>query len=159
MNTKVMLSQVLAMIKVSFDTKAIMAQNGDLWFMKPENILLTSSHSFSIKWKRGRVCGSETMSLHFSLEDIRPKYHHAKLPLEESKKEYVFRIYNFNGDNCNDRTQFIYWLMGNQIDIIDDLGICSLYDPKFSKKHLDKINPFDVSKELFNLEYPEQKGE
>lgn len=25
------------------------------------------------------------------------------------------------------------WLMGNQIDIIDDLGICSLYDPKFSK--------------------------
>lgn len=158
MNQAFMLSQVIAMIKASFDTKAVLSSGGDIWWREPENIDTESSHSFSIKWKRGRCCGSEEMSLYFSLEDIRAKYNR-KQALLEMDKEYVFHIYLFRGDNCNDRTQFLYWLMGNQIDIIDDLGLCSLVYKNPSRKRLDKINPFDVSAVLSYQAYPNNKAD
>lgn len=142
---QILFSQLVAMIKVSFNTKKITACDGTLTFMA-ENRLKNgmSGQMLRIKWKRGQRCsGRETMYLCMSLQ-------------EKSKQGYILHAYYFDGDNCNMQTRFLYEVMANEIDIVDDLGIVG-YGIDY-RKNLININPFDVRLERLKAENPELFG-
>lgn len=129
MNIRVMLSQVFALIKVSFNTSRITISDCGLVYDSEKGGF------FSVKWKRGKgIFGHEMMYLYFS-------YHHTE---EDYRgKRAVLRIYLFDGDSYNDRTQWIYFLLGNQIEIVDDIGLCGSGD-KYFNTWLEKINPYNL---------------
>jgi hypothetical protein len=57
--------------------------------------------------------------------------------------EYVYHAYYFNGDNCNDYTRFLYKIMADNVDIVDDLGITG-HGAEIGRKSISKINPREV---------------
>ena len=129
MRNKMLLSQVIALIRVSFNTKGIKISNCGLIYSADKY-----DGSFSIKWKRGNgICGHEMMYLYFSYDHTEENYR---------GKRVVLKIYLFDGDSCNERTQWIYFLIGNQIEIVDDIGLCGSCD-KYHNKRLEKIKPYE----------------
>ena len=115
----ILFSQLLALIKCSFKTKYVATSGGDLYYLSIEDIDTTKEcHSLTIKWKRGEgICGHPWMHLCMTLEDIRPKYRYS------GEKRGILQAYYFEGDNCNERTRFLYKIMADGVDIIDDIGL------------------------------------
>ena len=123
-----MLSQLLALIAVSFDTKKVTASYGILNWAKTKSEAL--HHQLTLNWKRGRCCGIESMCISMILDRF-------------DSAEPIFRAFYFNGDNCNDRTRFIYDCMANETDIVDDIGIVGVGERITKRTNLLKINPHD----------------
>ena len=137
------LSQLLALIAVSGSVKQIKLCDGDLVWRKMETVDVTkNSHSVGIRWKRGEFFGSEVQSLHMTLRDLRKPY-----AWENHKDnrfyEPILRAYYYCGDNCNRRTKFIYEIIGNEIDIIDDIGVVG-NGGEYERKNLLKIDPNEI---------------
>lgn len=130
---RIMLSQLLALIAVSFDTKKVRGSYGILNWVKTKSEAL--HHCLTLIWKRGRCCGIENMQICMILDRF------------DSAKP-IFRAYYFDGDNCNDRTRFIYECMANETDIVDDIGIVGAGEKITRRTNLLKINPHDS--ETFN---------
>ena len=116
---EILLSQLIALIKCSFKTNYVATENGDLTWRTFESIDPSKySHTLSIWWKRGEgICGHPRMNLCMVLKDIRPRAPWL------NEKRYVLNAYNFDGDNCNERTRFLYKIMADQVDIIDDINL------------------------------------
>ena len=82
MRNKMLLSQVIALIRVSFNTKGIKISNCGLIYSADKY-----GGSFSIKWKRGNgICGHEMMYLYFSYDHTEENYR---------GKRVVLKIYLF----------------------------------------------------------------
>ena len=119
MKNEILFSQLIALIKCSFKTTYVATCGGDLDFLQIENIdPLKECHSLMIKWKRGEgICGHPWMHLCMTLENIRPKYRYS------GEKRGILQAYYFEGDNCNERTRFLYKIIADGIEIIDDIGV------------------------------------
>ena len=145
------LSQLLALIAVSGSVKQIKMSGGDLAWRADDNIDVTkNSHSIILRWKRSEFCGSEQQELCMQLRDMRKPY-----PWEKHKDnrfyEPVFHAYYYRGDNCNRRTKFLYEIMGNEIDIIDDIGLVG-NGGEYARKNLLKIDPNEIYKQKVRSE-------
>lgn len=130
---RIMLSQLLALIAVSFDTKKVTVSYGILNWAKTKREAL--NHGLTLLWKRGRCCGRESMRICMILDRF-------------DSSEPIFRAYYFEGDNCNDRTRFIYKCLANETAIVDDIGIVGADERITRRTNLLKINPHDS--ETFN---------
>ena len=134
------LSQLLAMIAVSGSVKQIKMRDGDLFYRDWKNIDVTdNSHSISIGWKRSEFFGSENQYLCMQLQEIRKPYAWEK-HTDNRFYEPILHAYYYFGDNCNRRTKFLYEIMGNEIDIIDDIGLIG-NGGEYNRKNLLKIDP------------------
>lgn len=116
---EILLSQLIALIKCSFRTKYVATQDGDLCWRKFEDLDPSKGcHSLSIWWKRGEgICGHPRMHLCMTLEDIRPKHR------TFGERRGILKAYYFEGDNCNERTRFLYKIMADEVEIIDDIDL------------------------------------
>lgn len=125
---RILLSQLLALIKVSFDTKSVTVYpNSVIWAKKPDDAI---GNQIELRWKRGQTCGSPEMWLCLQCERF-------------EKGKPIFNAYYFNGDNCNDRSRFLYFLMAEDTDIIDDIALTGANEDVKRRTNLLKINPFD----------------
>lgn len=137
------LSQMLAMIAVSGSVKQIKMRDGDLVWRDWKDVDVTeNSHTISIQWDRSDFFGSEKQYIYMQLQELRKPY------AWESHKDNRFykpilHAYYYQGDNCNSRTKFIYEIIGNEIDIIDDIGIVG-NGGEYERKNLLKINPNEI---------------
>lgn len=139
------LSQLLALIAVSGSVKQIKANDGDLIWKDWKSIDVTdNSHTVSIKWKRCEYFGSENQYLCMTLRDLRKPYPW-ECHSDNRFYEPILHAYYYQGDNCNKRTKFIYEIIGNEIDIIDDIGLVGS-GGEYKRKNLLKIDPNEVYK-------------
>ncbi len=137
------LSQLLAMIAVSGSVKKIGMRDGDLFWRGMDTVDVTeNSHSISIGWKRGDFFGSEYQYLCMMLDDLRKPYAWEKHK-DNRFYEPILHAYYYQGDNCNRRTKFIYEIIGNEIDIIDDIGLVG-NKGEYKRKNLLKIDPNEI---------------
>ena len=138
----ILLSQLLALISVSGSVKQIKLRDGDLVWRADDSIdCSNNSHHVSIKWKRSKYCGSENQYLCMTLQTMRKPYEWC----EDKKKYYkpVLKAYYYEGDNCNSHTKFIYEIIGNEIEIIDDIGLVG-NGGTYERKNLLNIDPYQV---------------
>ena len=137
------LSQLLALIAVSGSVKQIKMRDGDLVWRSMENVdVQTNSHTISLWWKKGEYCGSDTQYICMKMDELRKPYaweSHA----DNRFYEPILHAYYYQGDNCNRRTRFIYEIIGNQIDIIDDIGLVGNAG-EYERKNLLKIDPNQI---------------
>ena len=139
------LSQVLAMIAVSGSVKQIKVRDGDLAWRKWKKIDVTdNSHCVTIEWKRSEFFGSERQFLCMQLQEMRKPYAWEK---HEDNRFYepILHAYYYEGDNCNSRTKFLYEIIGNEIDIIDDIGLVG-NGGEYDRKNLLRIDPNEIYK-------------
>ena len=139
---RILLSQLLALIAVSFDTKKItLYPNSVIWAEKPEDAI---DHSLTLYWRRGNTTGQEQMTAYLTCDEYHP---------ENYSGRHYFRMYLFQGDNCHDSTRFLYSLMAEDTPIIDDIGIVGAGDDITSRTNLLKLNPhsFEVKRKLYDL--------
>lgn len=131
------LSQLLAMISVSMSAKQVKITGGDLGWRDLSSVDVTQNcHNLTLGWKGlGR-----TYCLCMTLDEMRSR---AAWTPEEKYKMPILRAFYFSGDNCNHRTKFIYEIMGNEIDIIDDIGIVG-NGGSYAKKNLLKFDPNEI---------------
>ena len=125
----IFLSQLLALIAVSFDTKKVTTFPSIVVFGETKEAV--TGNEILITWKRGRVYGHEEMHLWLFLdkfEDERP----------------IFHAYYFDGDNCNERSRFIYSVMAEKTEIVDDIALTGAGESINSRTNLLKINPHDI---------------
>lgn len=137
------LSQLLALIAVSGSVKQIKMRDGDLFWRTMDSVDVTeNSHTISIEWKRGQFFGSERQYIYMQLQELRKPYAWEK---HSDNRFYmpILKAYYYQGDNCNDRTKFIYEIIGNEIEIIDDIGIVG-NGGEYQRKNLLKIDPNDI---------------
>lgn len=146
---EIMLSQILAMIAVSFNTKRVTIGFGDLQWREEKDVDVNkNSHIVSIEWYENGNTKARLMDLCMSLVDKRKPYKHA----EDKDKQYILHAYNFDGDNCNTYTRFLYEIIANDIDIIDDIGLVGgkYYNQKGPNPNLLKINPHELFADKVN---------
>ena len=137
------LSQLLALIAVSGSVKKIEMCDGDLCWRKMGTVDVTkNSHSVRISWEKSNYFGSENQYLCMQLQELRKPY-----PWEKYKDnrfhEPILHAYYYRGDNCNSRTKFLYEIIGNEIDIIDDIGLVG-NGGEYERKNLLKIDPNEI---------------
>lgn len=135
-------SQLLALIRVTHEPKHIRVRDGDLaWRSNRREIIEENKGgSLSIEWDRGIGCGSDKPYLCFTLDEFQystewMKNHGIHLWREGWRYRRdgnhhdldepvpVLRAYYYNGDNCNDRTDFLWQLVALQTKVYDDIGI------------------------------------
>ena len=137
------LSQLLALIEVSGNVKQIKMTGGDLTWRKWKDIDVTkNSHTITIGWKRSNFRGSENQYLCMTLKNLRKPY------AWESHKdnrfyEPILSAYYYEGDNCNKNTKFLWEIIGNSIEIIDDIGLVG-NGGEYQRKNLLKINSHEI---------------
>ena len=137
------LSQMLAMIAVSGNIKKIKTGSGNLAWSKWEEVDPTKdSYTIDITWDRGEYCGSDNQYICMALQEIRKPYPHERHK-DNRFYEPILHAYYYRGDNCNRNTKFIYEIIGNEIDIIDDIGLVG-NGGEYRNKNLLKINPHDI---------------
>ena len=143
MTKDINLSQLLALIAVSGSVKKIEMRDGDLFWRKMDTVdVAKNSHSISISWKQSEFFGSENQYLCMSLDELRKPYPWEK---HEDNRFYepILHVYYYYGDNCNSRTKFLYEIIGNEIDIIDDIGLVG-NGGEYKRKNLLKIDPNEI---------------
>jgi hypothetical protein len=135
-------SQVLALIRVTHEPKHIWIRDGDLSWRtdRREIIKENKGGSLSIQWDRGIGSGSDKPFICFSLKGFeystewtkergiwlwREKWdmitdgnHHC---LDEPSP--ILEAYYYYGDNCNERTDFIWQMIALNTKVYDDIGI------------------------------------
>lgn len=82
--------------------------------------MLADRPRITLRWKNKNIhCGQQDQYICISFDKavVPDARMHIRNP------EAHGRIYYYFGDNCNDYTMFIYSFMGNETDIIDDLGL------------------------------------
>ena len=137
------MSQMLAMIGVSYNTKQVKMVEGDLTWAGMDSVDITeNSHTIVIGWKEHYISGgSKEHRLCMTLMDMRKP-----VPWGHKEKKFhepILKAYYYTGDNCNSDTQFIYEIMANKIKIIDDIGLVG-NGGEYKKKNLLKIIPDEV---------------
>ena len=132
MKPEILMSQLVALIAASHETDKVQIADGELAW-REEPIDATGYKAISIKWNKGKGSGSAYPFLWMVLKDVRERS-------GSSSKEYVLGAYCYNGDNCNERTRFIYGLMADDVDIIDDLGIIG-HAKEIGETYLTKLSP------------------
>ena len=135
-------SQVLALIRVTHEPKHIRVKDGDLAWREGRREIIDhdGSNSLSIEWDRGIGTGSEKPYLCFTLDGFEYSSEWLKkrgiyLWREEwtmrtsGNAHYldqpvpVLRAYLYCGDNCNDRTDFLWQMVALKTKVYDDIGI------------------------------------
>lgn len=135
MKPEIMMSQLIALISASNETTKIRLSCGSALYANPPSARQFIPHglSFVIKWDRGEGHGQKEPYL--CLSCIRCK--------EGSLyNEYIYHAYYYQGDNCNSRTRFLYGLMADEVEIIDDLGITG-HGYEIGKMSLTKLRRSD----------------
>lgn len=136
------ISQVLALIRVTHEPRRIRVIGGDLAWQSDRRELIkeVGSHILEIGWDRGIGYGQENPSLLFTLSGFeystewmkkrgihlwregwsykRDGNHH---DLDEPAP--VLTAYHYHGDNCNERTEWIWQIVALQTKVYDDIGI------------------------------------
>lgn len=131
MKNEILMSHLIALISASHETKNVQLDGGDLAYIEGLSAAATAHFGvLSIKWKRGTGCGCETPRLYMQSVGTRKGNSYPRI---------VLRAYYYQGDNCNERTRFLYWLMADDVDIIDDLGICG-HGSEIGKTYLTKLS-------------------
>ena len=135
-------SQILALIRVTHEPKHICVRDGDLAWRTGRREIINEDRNgmLRIQWDRGIGCGDEKPYICFSLKgfeystewqkkrgiwlwrehwDMKTSGNHHDL--DEPKP--VLEAYLYHGDNCNDRTDFIWQLVALGTKVYDDIGI------------------------------------
>lgn len=151
---EIQLSQVLALVSVGYRTKKIWCTGNAITTIErffPEEFV---QHNATLCWKNDAGLFGRDMRLHISLDDIRKPYYLADAVRDKRYYEPIFRAYYFEGDNCNDYSQFIYELIGNRIAIVDDIRLAgSKYGVPYKnnrKFNLLDVDPHKVSIDITN---------
>ena len=135
-------SQVLALIRVTHEPKRIRIKDGDLAWRQGRREIIDcgSSCSLSIEWDRGIGTGSEKPCLYFTLDGFEYSSEwlrkrgiylwREEWTMETSGNAHyldqpvpVLRAYLYSGDNCNDRTDFLWQMVALRTKVYDDIGI------------------------------------
>lgn len=142
---QILMSQLLALIAVSFDTKKITCSGWYGWSV-PDRIpdLECDSHQLELRWnKRQYLC--------MTLTDCRKPY---RWCTNQQDYQWIFRAFYFSGDNCNDRSRFLFSIMADETPIIDDIGIIGGgYAKPYKNGHkhnLLTINPHQLFSDKVN---------
>lgn len=139
---KILFSQLIALISASFETNKIQIRDGYLaWCNRPiKEDELEHSHNLSIKWKRsGYIDCYLCMTLDGRLNKNSSSFY----------DDYYFSAFYFYGDNCHDRTRFLFELMANETMIIDDLGIVE-HGGEIGKTYLTNLKHSDYASAMVN---------
>ena len=134
MKNEILMSQLIGLISASNETNRVQINSGDMALLvgSPEEIMAKECNGMlSISWARGTGFGCKTPCLYMKVRDLK------KSP--SSYQRFVLRAYHYEGDNCNERTRFLYGLMADDVDIIDDLGICG-HGSEIGKTYLTKLS-------------------
>ena len=136
MKNEILLSHLIGLISVSHETKNVQLAGGDLAYIAGLSAAVTAPFGvLHIKWKRGTGSGCEIPHLSMKSAGVRENNSYSKI---------VLRAYYYQGDNCNERTRFLYWLMADDVDIIDNLGICG-HGSEIGKTYLTKLSAYEYS--------------
>lgn len=127
---QIMLSQLIGLISATWETNDIKADSSyPPWntLLKCRGLppdggayMLADRPRITLRWKNKNIhCGQQDQYICISFDKavVPDARMHIRNP------EAHGRIYYYFGDNCNDYTMFIYSFMGNETDIIDDLGL------------------------------------
>jgi|GEM_PF-5117401 len=137
---QILLSQLVAMIKVGYDANRITASGAAIWRDEDSP---DEPYNLVLYWKNKIHCGQKDMSFCMTLDG---KY-----------KDYpVLHAYYFAGDNCNDHTRFLYEIIANEIQVLDDLGIVG--GQISNRKSLTAIKPHEVYIAKLKAKSPELFG-
>ena len=120
---EIQLSQVLALIGVGYRTKTIWCDRISMTMFEAESPEEFIQQGVPLRWKDEAGITGRKMALHIFLDDLRKPYYTADKVRDRRYWEPIFRAYYFEGDNCNDYSQFIYELIGNKIAIVDDIRL------------------------------------
>lgn len=141
MSQYIPMSQLIGLISASHETNKIQIKDGDLaWRCGKIDEVHIGEHSLSIKWDRGSGYGSQDPHLCLSL---------VRMEKGHFNNKYFFTAYYYYGDNCNDRTRFLYKIMADEIEILDDLGIVG-HGGEIGKTYLTKLKWSDYSRICVN---------
>lgn len=126
---QIMLSQLIGLISATWETKKIIAHASilswdDLFDYKglPKDggtYDLKNRPLLYLRWSNNIHCGQKEQEIGIS-------FNKAVVPdarMAVRNPEAHGHVFYYHGDNCNDYTMFLYSFMGNETDIIDDLGI------------------------------------
>ena len=135
-------SQVLALIRVTHEPKCIRVKDGDLAWREGRREIIDhdGSCSLSIEWDRGIGAGSEKPRLYFTLDGFEYSSEWLRKRGISLWREHwdmrtdgnchcldqpvpVLRAYLYRGDNCNDRTDFLWQMVALRTKVYDDIGI------------------------------------
>ncbi len=155
---RLFLSQLVGLISATYETRDIkVSSNYSTWegvFFDYGGIPTKKGvydvpgriSSISLYWKNKVHTGSKEQELHISFDQVKVGFcYHNKKPYFTP----VGSIYLYHGDNCNDHTYFIYYLIGNEVDIIDDLGVVGASD-KIGRKSLCNLSAAKHRHNQFN---------
>ena len=153
---EIMMSQVLALIQVGYDTKSIWCAGNYITTHETADVEQFAQHFITLCWKGKFICDKD-YRLHMSLSDIRKPYYLADPVKDRRYYEPIFKAYYFEGDNCNDYSQFIYELIGNKIAIVDDIRIAgSNYGKQYrNNRH---FNLLDVKHQDVSIDIVNRRG-
>lgn len=135
-------SQLLALIRVTHEPKHIRVRDGNLAYKEGRREIMEdeSDGNLSIEWDRGIGNGQEKHYLCFTLDGFEYKSEWMKkrgislwregwsyntkgnLHVLDSPQPFL-RAYYYGGDNCNDRTDFLWQIVALQTKVYDDIGI------------------------------------
>lgn len=136
------LSQVLALIRVTHEPKHIKVIDGDLSWRNNRREIIEEGNGGSLRigWDRGLGCGLENPYLCFTLKGFEYSAEWMKkrgVSLWREGWSYrtdgnhhdldepvpVLEAYHYDGDNCNDRTDFLWQMVALRTKVYDDIGI------------------------------------
>lgn len=142
MKNEILLSQLVGLISATFETKKIQIHSGVLaWYTgSVEKTSELNNGILSIRWARGTGTGCDMPCLYMSVSGFRESC---------LFKRIVLHAYYYVGDNCNERTRFLYWLMADDVDIIDDLGICG-HGSEIGKTYLTRLSANEYCRCMVN---------
>ena len=135
-------SQVLALIRVTHEPKHIWVRDGNLSWRTDRREIIKENRggSLCIQWDRGIGCGSGKPFIRFSLKGFEYSTEWAKQRgiwlwreqwdmITDGNLHYldepspILEPYYYYGDNCNERTDFIWQMIALKTKVYDDIGI------------------------------------